>query len=220
MTLDRRALIGTAVAALAAGPALAAAPPETAPAKKLFPFLDLYLGIPAADRSRFVMAYYLRQNGKAAVGVSLTLISAGGARTPIPVGADGRLLKTPGLADLKDGQVAIAKTDPAARFSLSMEMQPTTRMDETVPAAEVAAAIAQCRAAIKARAGVIGFAAPKIEQVVFAGVGAGSAVMGDGRTAPLPLYKGMPAYNPATLPNVVNLKFAKAPTRALLAGKK
>ena len=62
--------------------------------------------------------------------------------------------------------------------------------------------------------------APKIEQVLFAGVTAGTAVMADGKTTPLPLFKGMPAYDPAALPGVASLKFAKAPARAMLAGKK
>lgn len=219
MSLDRRAF-AVAVLALAAGPALAADAPEGIPAKKLFPFLDLYLGIPAADRTKFTLAYYLRSNGKPAVGVTLTLVSAGGARSPIPVGPDGRLLRTPGLADLKGGQVILAKTNPGDKFQLNMEMQPVARMADTLPAADFAASITQCRTAIKAKAGVIGFAAPKIEQVIFAGVTAGTAVMTDGRTAPLPLYKGMPAYDPATLTNVASLKFAKAPARAMLAGKK
>jgi len=220
MSLTRRSLVAVAFAAVAVGPAFAADGPKTFPAKKMFPFLDLYLGIPPADRTRFTLAYYLRSNGKPATGVVLTLISASGARSTIPVGADGRLLKTPSVADLKDDQIGIEKSDPAAKFQLSMEMQPTARMAEALPAGEVAAAVVQCRTAIKAKAGAIGFAAPKIEQVVFAGVTAGTAVFADGRTAALPLYKGMPAYDPAALAGVASLKFAKAPSRALLAAKK
>lgn len=221
MNLDRRRLVAAvAAAALVAGPAFAADPREGVPARKLFPFYDLYLSIPAADRSRFIMAYYLRSNGRPATGVTLTLVSAGGARSPIPVGPDGRLLKTPTPADLKDGKVVVAKANPGDKFQLSMELQPVTRMAEVVPAAEVAAAVAQCRAAIKAKAGVIGFAAPKIEQVVFAGVPSGLAVMADGKTAPLPLFEGMPAYNPTVLAGATSLKFPKAPGRALLAEKK
>lgn len=220
MTLDRRAFVGAAAIALVAGPALAADAPGTVAAKKLYPFLELYLSIPPADRSKFVMAYYLRSKGKPATGVTLTLISAGGARSVIPIGADGRLLKTPTLADLKDGKVAITKADAADKFQLNMELQPVARMAQTVPAAEVAASIAQCRAAIKAKAGVIGFAAPKIEQVTFAGVTSGTAVMMDGATVALPLFEGMPAYNPTAMANVASLKFPKAPSRALLLGKK
>lgn len=220
MSLTRRSLAGLALATLAVGPAFAADAPKTFPAKKMFPFLDLYLGIPPADRTRFTLAYYLRSNGKPATGVVLTLISASGVRSTIPVGADGRLLKTPSIADLKDGQIGIEKSNPAAKFQLSMEMQAVTRMAEVLPAADLAAAVTQCNAAIKAKAGVIGFAAPKIEQVAFPGLTGGTAVFADGRTAALPLYKGMPAWDPAALSGVASLKFARAPSRALLAGKK
>jgi hypothetical protein len=220
MTLTRRGLAGLALATVAVGPVFAADAPKTFPAKKMFPFLDLYLGIPPADRTRFTLAYYLRSNGKPATGVTLTLISAAGARSTIPVGADGRLLKTPSVADLKDGQIGIEKSDPAAKFQLSMEMQAVARMADVVPAADLAAAITQCKAAIKAKAGVIGCAAPQVEQVAFPGLTAGTAVFADGRTAALPLYKGMPAWNPATQAGVVSLKFARTPSRALLAGKK
>lgn len=220
MSLTRRGLAGVALATLAVGPVFAAEAPKTFPAKKMFPFLDLYLGIPPADRTRFTLAYYLRRDGKPATGVSLTLISASGARSTIPVGADGRLLKTPSIADLRDGQISVEKSDPGAKFQLSMEMQAVARMAEVLPAADLAAAIAQCGAAIRAKAGVIGFAAPKIEQVAFPGLTAGTAVFADGRTGALPLYKGMPAWDPAAMAGVASLRFARAPSRALLAGKK
>lgn len=219
MNLTRRTLAGVALAAVAVGPVFAADAPKTFPAKKMFPFLDLYLGIPPADRSKFVLAYYLRADGKPATGVTLTLIAASGARSAIPIGPDGRLLKTPSITDLKTGQIGIEKSDPAMKFQLTMEMQAVARMAEALPAGELAAAVAQCRAAIKAKAGVIGFAAPKIEQVAFAGVTAGTAVLANGRAVALPLHKGMPAYDPAALAGVASLKFARAPSRALLAGK-
>ena len=220
MRLTRRSLAGLAFAAVAVGPAFAANAPKTFPAKQMFPFLDLYLGIPPADRTRFTLAYYLHSDGKPATGVALTLISASGARSMIPVGADGRLLKTPSITDLKDGQIGIEKIDPAAKFQLIMEMQAVARMADVLPAADLTAAIAQCKAAIKARAGVIGFAAPKIEQVAFPGLTAGTAVFADGRTAALPLYKGMPAWDPAVMAGVASLRFARTPSRALLAGRK
>ena len=70
MTLNRRGMILSVTAlAMAPGAALAAdkqKPPP--PAKKVFPYYDLYLGIPAAERTRFVMNYYLRVNGKPATG--------------------------------------------------------------------------------------------------------------------------------------------------------
>ena len=93
------------------------------------------------------------------------------------------------------------------------------RLGETVSVADVQAAIDQCNAAIRKRAGVIGFAVPKMEQVLFVGAGSGLALRAGGGTAPLPAFKAMPFYRPAELTGVQTLKFARAPTRAILAGK-
>ncbi|ATQ43952.1 hypothetical protein [Caulobacter mirabilis] len=209
-------------AAFAAAPVLARAADkgELVPAKKIFPFYDLYLGIPAAERSRFAMAYYLMLNGKPTAGHTLWLVGAGGARTALPVGADGRIQKLPSLADLKaNATVDPGKRQDSDKFQISMEMQPLVQLDTELPAADLAAAIEQCNAAIRKKAGLIGFAAPKMEQVVFVGASGGQAVLAGGKTVPLPVMKGLPVYQPAALAGAQVLKFAKAPTRALLAEK-
>jgi hypothetical protein len=69
MSATRRDMILTAAAlAVAPGAALAADDKKKPgpPLKKVFPYYDLYLSIPAAERSRLVMAYYLKVNGKPA----------------------------------------------------------------------------------------------------------------------------------------------------------
>jgi hypothetical protein len=222
MSQSRRDLILTAAAlAVAPGAALAADEKKkpAPPLKKVFPYYDLYLGIPAAERSRFVMAYYLKVNGKPAGGQNLFVVMPGGGRTLLTLAADGRVTRMPTLAEMKDGVLDVDRKSPTDRFSISMEMQPVVRLGETVAAADLVAAIDQCNAAIKKRAGVIGFAVPKMEQVLFAGAPSGSALLGEGRIAPLPQFKGMAIYRPAALPGAQVLKFAKAPTRALLSGK-
>jgi len=219
MTLDRRALIVSA-AALAATPGLAMAADKKAPAvRKVFPYYDLYLGIPAAERSRFVMAYYLKVNGKPAGGQNLYVVMPGGARTLLAQAADGRFTRLPTLAELKDGVLDADKKSAADKFSISMEMQPVARLGETVATADFVAALDQCNTAIKKRAGVIGFAVPKMEQVLFVGAGSGAAVLADGKTAPLPAFKGMPLYRPGDLAGAHALKFARSPARAILTGK-
>ena len=222
MSQSRRDLILTAAAlAVAPGAALAADDKKkpAPPLKKVFPYYDLYLGIPAAERSRFVMAYYLKVNGKPAGGQNLFVVMPGGGRTLLTLAADGRVTRMPTLAEMKDGVLDVDRKSPTDKFSVSMEMQPVVRLGESMAAADLVAAIDQCNAAIKKRAGVIGFAVPKMEQVLFAGAPSGSALLGEGRIAPLPQFKGMAIYRPAALPGAQVLKFAKAPTRALLSGK-
>jgi len=222
MSMNRRDLVLTAAALTVAPGAVLAADDKKKPApplKKVFPYYDLYLGIPTAERSRFVMAYYLKVNGKPAGGQNLFVVMPGGGRTLLTLAADGRVTRMPTLAEMKDGVLDVDRKNPTDKFSVSMEMQPVVRLGESMAAADLVAAIDQCNAAIKKRAGVIGFAVPKMEQVLFAGAPSGSALLGEGRIAPLPQFKGMAIYRPAALPGAQVLKFAKAPTRALLSGK-
>jgi hypothetical protein len=219
MSLDRRTLIVSAAAlAVAPGAALAADKKPT-PVRKVFPYYDLYLGIPAAERSRFVMAFYLKVNGKPAGGQNLFVVMPGGARTLLTQAPDGRIVRMPTLAELKDGVLDADKKSPADKLSISMEMQPVARLGETVATADFVAALDQCNRAIKKRAGVIGFAVPKMEQVLFVGAGSGAAVLADGKTAPLPAFKGTPFYRPGELAGAQSLKFARSPARAIMAGK-
>ena len=221
MTLDRRTLIVSAAAALTVAPGLALAADKKGPppAKKVFQYYDLYLGIPAVERSRFVMTYYLKVNGKPASGQNLYVVMPGGARTLLTQAPDGRFTRLPTLAELKDGVLDVDKKAEADKFSISMEMQPVARLGETMTTAELVAALDQCNTAIKKRAGLIGFAVPKMEQVIFVGAGSGQAVLAGGKTAPLPLFKAMPFYRPSDMAGAQSLKFAKAPTRAMLTGK-
>jgi hypothetical protein len=220
MILNRRGMILSAAALAAApGAALAADKKAPPPARKVFPYYDLYLGIPPAERTRFVMAYYLKVNGKPAGGQALYLVTPGGGRTLLTQAADGRFTRLPTLAELKDGVLDADKKAASDKFSISMEMQPVVRLGETMATPDLVAALEQCNAAIRKKAGVIGFAAPKMEQVIFVGAGTGQAVLDGGRTAPLPAFKAMPFYRPADLPGAQALKFARVPARAILAGK-
>ncbi|MDP2258664.1 MAG: hypothetical protein Q8J89_02970 [Caulobacter sp.] len=222
MSTTRRGLILTA-AALAAAPGAAMAADDKKkpgpPLKKVFPYYDLYLGIPAAERSRFVMAYYLKVNGKPTSGQNLYVVMPGGARTLLTQAADGRVTRMPTLAEMKDGILDVDRKNPTDKFSVAMEMQPVVRLGETVATADLVAAIEQCNTAIRKRAGVIGFAVPKMEQVLFAGAGSGQSIAGD-RVSPLPAFKAYVAFKPADHAGAQSLKFGKAPVRALLAGGK
>jgi len=222
MSATRRDMILTAAAlAVAPGAALAADEKKKPgpPVRKAFPYYDVYLGVPAAERSRFVMAYYLRVNGKPTSGQKLYVVMPGGARTLLTQAPDGRITRMPTLAELKDGVLDADRKSPTDKFSLAMELQPVVRLGETVATADLVAAIEQCNTAIRKRAGVVGFAVPKMEQVLFAGAGSGEAIAG-ARVSPLPAFKAYVAFKPADHAGAQSLKFGKAPVRALLAGGK
>lgn len=178
---------------------------------KLFPFLDLYLGIPAADRTRFTLAYFYRMESGGPL--TMTLVGKDGSRTPLTLGADGRVLRTPTLAEIKAKAVIELSAPEGTKFKGQMLMLAKVAPAATLSATELAAAVSQCQAAIKAKAGLIGFAAPKIKRVVLHGAGSGSAVDAKGVSRPLPVAAGAPSYDPELMPGMVSLKLARAPSR-------
>lgn len=215
MALSRRAaLAGLSVLALAP-PAHAAV--KLLPAGKLFPYLDLFLGIAAKDRTRFTLGYFLTRDGKpTGSDISLVLIGAGGARTPLPVGGDGRVQRLPTLADLKGKAQVETDNRGGGKMALSMQLLANVALSQAMDAREAAAAIGQCGAAIKAKAGIVGFAAPKIETAILVGGGSGVAVDAAGKTYPLGTTRGQPVFDPDKAPGAVTLKLARTPTKVLL----
>lgn len=186
---------------------------------KVFPYLDKYLSLAPGERDKFLLAYYLRQNGRPPQDVK-AWIQHGAAREAVPVGADGRLERLPTLAQLKGGDRIFFDVPPGAKLGVTMEPRPTAKPAVEMSAADIAGAIEQTKAAIHRFAGVFGFAAPRIDRAVFAGAGSGTAVMGDAKAVPLPETGRDPYYDPAVLKGVKTLRFAKAPTMITLAGGK
>ena len=220
MNQTRRTVLG----ALALLPTLSIATAAFAEAKavklaKLYPYLDLYLGLPPAQRSRFVMAYYLKQDGARPTGVTLAVLGSSGARTPVGIGGDGRILFTPSLSQLKSEAQIELSAPKGAKISLNMELQATTPPRQSMETIELVAAIQQCDAAIRSKAGVLGFAAPKVKRVVFRGAGSGQALNASGVGRPLPMQMGHPAFDPEQMPGVTALKFARSPAALLLADR-
>jgi len=218
--LTRRAAGGGVAAALIGGTAFAQASGDTklVEATKLFPYLDLYLGIEPARRSRFVMAYYIKRDGKPAANFPATLITADGKRRPLSIGADGRVQHLPSLAELKSKAKVELIAPKGSKIQLNMELQANMRMAPMLRAADLAACIKQCEDAIRSKAGVLGFAAPKIKRVVMRGGGSGRAVSPDW-TKPLPMQMGHPAFDPEQMPGASTIELARAPGAILLSGR-
>jgi hypothetical protein len=212
MTKTRRAAL-TGLAALLplalAGEAMAKS--KTVEVGKLFPFLDLYLGIPAADRTRFTLAYFYKM--EAGGPMTMTLVAKDGARTPLPLGPDGRVNRLPTLAEIKSKAMIELNAPEGSKFKGQMMMLARVTPAATMSAVELNAAVTQCQAAIKAKAGLIGFAAPKIKRVVLHGAGSGTAIDAKGGSRPLPVTAGAPSYDPELMPGMVTLKLARAPSR-------
>ena len=205
---SRRTLLA-GILALAAFPA--AASDKLVDPKKVFRYLDEYLKLPAAERSRFRINYYLRLGPKP-LTAPVWLVE-GATKTPLPLRAsDGRVERLPTAAELANAKIQVG-VDEGTKLGLSIGIEtlaaPTAEMD----ARDVAAALAQAAVGVKKAAGIMAMAMPKLTQVSFPGVASGEVITADGKRSPLPLVKGAPTFTPADFPNARTLKFPKAPLK-------
>jgi len=212
MIARRAVLLGfsaaATVAVLASGPAAAAG--KSVDAKKVFPYLDAYLKLPAAERSRFRLTYLFTRDGKP-LAAPVWLID-GAAKTPIPLRGDGAAARLPTLAQLDGAKVQI-DVEEGVKLGVHMIMEPTLAPAADLDARELAAAYAQCTVGIKKSLGILAMAMPKLSGVVFVGVPSGEAELADGRRVPLPVVKGAVTFMPSALPGARVLHFPKAPSR-------
>jgi hypothetical protein len=185
------------------------------PIGKAFPYLEGYLSLPPAERSRFTLEYRLMGEAKDRQGVHLALVE-GSAAVPLAVGADGRFERLPTLKEFRDKAQLSIEAAKGARVGIALSVEPVAKPAREMDAGELAATVVQAQAGEQKLAGLLAFAAPKLTRVAFEGVKSGEAVGADGRVQPLPLVKGQPVFDPAALKGVKLLRFPSAPTHVML----
>lgn len=208
--MNRRSLVLLAASALLLSAPTALAANKTLTAQRLYRYYDNYLALPAAERSHFTVAYYLKQDGKP-LSAQVWMVD-GARRTAIPLRADGRILRLPTAAELTGAQVEFG-LDESAKIGLVVGPEPSAAPAADLDAHDLALAVSQAGAGMKKMAGLMALAVPKVQEVAFVGAPSGEVEFADGHRAPLPLVKGQPTYNPANLPNARRIHLAKVPTK-------
>jgi hypothetical protein len=102
--LSRRAALAAGLSLLMVSGAAAQQKEGPPPIKSVFKYLDAYWKIPAAERSRFTLAYYMKGlNGGAPAGVKMYVVQ-GGERTALDIASNGRVeLPTLAMLNSKGG---------------------------------------------------------------------------------------------------------------------
>jgi hypothetical protein len=215
--MHRRHLL-LVIAATAAAPGAALADVQRTPLAKAFGLLDVYLGLPPSERSRFYLAYRAMHDKRPDPGAAATIVEANGARMPVPFDRGGLVLRLPTLAELKSAAV-LESADPALHLGLELRaaITPAIRLD----AAALVLAMAQVNAAVAKIAGPLALVAPKLTCAYFPDSGGGGALMADGRTAPLPVTTApflgpVPYFEPAVLAGARTVLLSHIPSRILL----
>lgn len=180
--------------------------------KKVFPYYDIYLRLPPADRDGFRMVYRL---GSRTPGPNPVLIYVlGNSRTPVQIGANGQILTMPDANMLANGKIEKAAGQPSG--SITMDLEPVLPLSRSISIAAATNPLNDYAAAIR-RAGPLALMAPRLSSVRFVGVTGGEALFGGGRTVPLPvLPDGGVLFTPSSpmMRGAAGLSFSSAPTRA------
>ncbi|MBI1685509.1 hypothetical protein [Caulobacter hibisci] len=182
-----RAALAAAVVALAAGSVALAQGGKIAPADKVFSYLENFLKVPAQERSRTRVAFALSRDGKPAAGLKATLVEAGGARTPLPINAEGRFERLPTLAQLQGGAKVEFDAPADAKFGSTLIIEPVLKPAAEYDVAELKAVVESTNGVIGKAAGPMAMLAPKMTGLSFPGAGGGVVVGADGKTQTLPL---------------------------------
>ncbi|MDB5429480.1 MAG: hypothetical protein JWP35_596 [Caulobacter sp.] len=216
--IARRALLAAPAALLMARPALA--DEKLVPAVKIYAYLEPFLKVPPTERSRVRLDYFLIKDGKPAQGVLAWFVTADGRRTAAPIGADGRLLRIPNLAELQGGVKVAFNLDATAKMGVRLELGPAMHPAQEMEALELARSIDEVNRVIAKAAGAMALVAPKMAQIVCIGAPSGVAVMPNGSTQPLGIVRGSASYNPFVVKGAVKVRLVKAPSRLAFAPAK
>lgn len=214
MSLGRRAVASAFILALAASiPSAASAEAgKVAPAGKVFSFLEAFLKVPAAERSRIRVTYALLRDGKRATGVKATLIESNGARTPLPIDGEGRFERTPSLAQLQ-AKAQVGFDVPAdTKLGSSMLLDPVLKPAADYDARELVATVEESNRAIRKAAGPMALMAPQMDGLTFKAADSGVAIFPNGSSRPLPMGAAGVVFQPDQFKGASRVRLAKIPT--------
>lgn len=185
---------------------------KIAPAAKVFSFLEAFLKVPPAERSRIKVTYALMREGKRATGVKATLIEANGVRTPLPIDGEGRFERTPTLAQLQ-AKAQVSFDVPAdAKLGSTMLLDPVLKPAAEYDARELVATVEDSNKAIRKAAGPMAMMAPRMDGLKFLAVDSGVAIFPNGSSRPLPVSAGGVVFEPGQFKGASRVRLAKTPS--------
>jgi hypothetical protein len=216
-----RPLLAFAVGAVLVAAGTPALAEKVAPASRVMIFLDKFLKLPPAERSRVKLSYAIRHDDKPAANIKATLVEQSGARTPLPINADGYFERLPTLAQLQGDPQIVFDVPADWKMGSAVNFAPQLRPAGEYDVGELSATVSEANAVMGKAGGILAFAAPKMSGILFERAGGGLVVFGDGRTAPLPSVAAGPYFRPADFKGAVRVKLTKTPsTVAFYSGKK
>ncbi|KQY30236.1 hypothetical protein ASD21_14155 [Caulobacter sp. Root1455] len=185
---------------------------KVAPATKVFSFLEAFLKVPPAERSRIKLSYALLREGKRATGVKATLIEANGVRTPLPIDGEGRFERTPTLAQLQAKAQVSFDVSADTKLGSTMLLDPVLKPAVEYDARELVVTVDDSNRAIRKAAGPMAMMAPQMDGLKFLTVDSGVAIFPNGSSKPLPAGAEGVVFEPGQFKGASRVRLAKAPS--------
>jgi len=217
----RRHLLAVMGAGLAAPGIAFADGVQRIPLSKAFRYLDAYLGLSPALRSRFFLVFLALRNERPAPDLKAAIVDPGGARVPLSLDPQAQVMRLPTLPELKSD--AVLEVAPGGAFRFATEIRPDVPPSTHIDVPSLDAALGQANVAIAHLAGAFSVVAPRLDTILFPDAGAGQAMLANGRAAPLPMTGAVkalgvvPYFQPSALPGAKVLTLARPPSRIILA---
>ncbi|MFT4254085.1 MAG: hypothetical protein QM608_16580, partial [Caulobacter sp.] len=158
--------------------------------------------------------YGLTRDGKPAAGLKATLVEASGARTPLPINAEGRIERLPTLAQLQGGAKVEFDAPADAKFGSTLIIEPVLKPAAEYDAGELKTVLESTNAVIGKAAGPMAMLAPKMTGFSFPGATGGVVIGSDGRTQALPLAGKTPIYRLSDFKGAARIRLSGAPSQA------
>lgn len=219
--MQRRRLLAVLATGLAAPRLAFADGVRRIPLAKAFRYLDAYLGLAPALRSRFHLVFRALRNERPAPDLKAAIVLPGAGAMPLTLDPQGEVTRLPTLGELKSN--AVLEVDSGGQFRFATEIRPDVAPATSIDAGQLALALGQANNAIAQMAGPFDIVAPRLDVILFPDAGSGRALLADGRVAQLPttgVVKALgvvPYYEPDALPGARMLSLARAPSRILFA---
>jgi len=134
--VQRRHLLAVLATGLAAPRLAFADGVQRIPLAKAFRYLELYLGLAPALRSRFHLVFLALRNERPAPNLKAAIVRPGDGAKPLPLDARGEVTQLPTLGDLKSN--AVLEVDGSGAFRFATEIRPDVAPSTRIDAGELA----------------------------------------------------------------------------------
>jgi hypothetical protein len=190
-----------------------------ASADKTFAFLRGFLSLPAAERDKVSLKYFLKLKRGNLSDVDATM-SEGQDKTKLNIAKDGLITPLPSLRQITNqAQIKVSGPDgnsPALRLKVVANLPSVSEY----AASDLNAGLAQANRVATKLAGSMAFLLPKLTHVYFSGVSQATVVLKDGSQQALPKSRptwdyprGVAIYVPSAWPQAQLIKLGSSPVR-------